>query len=138
MTIEKFFWIKTFIHFKCCYKIYLNIVSLQLIVFKIIIVYNKWKKVYLILSLNLLSFSAPMLKVSCFLCFLYRPSCFHLKKKKEKKLAQLIEKDFQIEKERKSSLKFAGRNQNAICSSCFIFLFANHKKITLLGSQREK
>ena len=80
LTVEIFFWIKTFIHFKCCYKIYLNIVSLQLIVFKIIIVYNKWK-INLSLKPKLQCSHAQGLKV---LCFLYRPSCIHLKKEERK------------------------------------------------------
>ena len=71
------------------------------------------------LSLNLLSFKCSHAQGLWFLLLYRRPSCIHLKKKKKKKLVQLI---FQAEKEkRKSSLKFAGRNQNAICSSCFYF-----------------
>ena len=59
----------------------------------------------------------------------------HEKKNKEKGLV----KNFQIKKKRKySSLKFAVWNQSAIVHHVFIFLFANHKKISLLGSQREK
>ena len=125
--------IKTFffIYFKCCYKFYSNIIRLQLIVFTIIFVYNKWKKINL--SLNLLRSLTSTSTASSIIQLVL--TC---KRQKKMKSAQLTEKNFQADK-KKSSLKLAGRNQNAIGFIMFLlFLFANHKKISILGSQREK
>ena len=68
-----------------------------------------------------------MLKIFGFYCFLYHPSYIHLKKEERKEISTI---NFfkQKRKKRRSSLKFAGRNQNAIWLSCFYFSFCKSQE----------
>ena len=77
------------------------------------------EKIYLFLSLNLLSFKCSHAQDLWFLLLPLSSNWYAPAKDREK---EINTEEFSIEKkEKKSSLKFVGRNQNAICFIMFYF-----------------